>query len=149
MAISEKVIRKVLNIVLMAEELQKAQECSRPVDLDCLSKTIERIIEIMRDPAKLEEEYFYFFQDPDISDDDEEEDGDKIDYKKLCDFLIEDYCDAYGANEAINFLLFTRDLSVDNLVELGFHLDDINKVIKEDEEREGEDDEDEAEEKED
>jgi hypothetical protein len=54
MAISEEVIRKVLNITLMTEEVKKAQECS-----DCLSKTIERLIEIMKDPeeqAKLEED---------------------------------------------------------------------------------------------
>jgi hypothetical protein len=54
MAISEEVIRKVLNKVLMTEEVKKAQECS-----DCLSKTIERLIEIMKDPeeqAKLRKE---------------------------------------------------------------------------------------------
>jgi lipoprotein NlpI len=64
----------------------------------------------------------------------------KIDYKKLCDILIEGYCDAYGANDAIQFLL-RANYSVYNLVELRFDLDDVNKVKKEMEEEEEEEEE--------
>jgi hypothetical protein len=53
----------------------------------------------------------------------------KIDYKKLCDFLLNHHSETYSTQETIELLL-QFDYSINELLQLDFDVDDINFVMQ-------------------
>jgi hypothetical protein len=52
-----------------------------------------------------------------------------IDYKQLSDFLLNHHCETYSPKETIELLLRFY-YSVEDIIVLGFDIDDVNNVMQ-------------------
>lgn len=52
-----------------------------------------------------------------------------IDYKELANLLLDHYCDSWGVDETIYFLYHTLEYSKEQLIELDFNEENIDRII--------------------